>query len=82
MGANCGYGQFPDVERLAQEALTLPPGPERDALYREAERVAVENVMGIFIYHEGDELVTGEQVQGTYLDAFGNVILDTISLAG
>ena len=82
MGANCGYGQVPDVERLAQEALALPPGPERDALYREAERIAVENVLGIFLYHQGETMVVSKRVQGAYLDAFGNVILSSVSMAG
>jgi ABC-type transport system substrate-binding protein len=82
MGANCGYGQFPEVERLAQEALLLPVGPERDVLYREAERVAVENVLGIFLYHRGAAMVMNERVRGAYLDGFGNVRLESVSLEG
>ena len=78
--AACGFGQVPEAKELALQALTLPLGEERDALYREAERVIVENVLGIFVYHKGATLVVGENVQGAYLDAFNNVILDTVSL--
>jgi ABC-type transport system substrate-binding protein len=79
-GEACGFGQFPEVEDLALEALTLPQGPERDALYRQAERVAVENAMGIFLYHRSATLAWGPNVQGAYLNAYGEVYLHPISL--
>ncbi len=77
---NCGWTAVTEPKELALEALTLPLGPERDELYRQAERAAVENVLGIFLYHRGATLVTGENVQGAYLDPYNNVILDPVSL--
>lgn len=76
----CGLAGVTEPKELALEALTLPLGAERDELYRQAERAVVENVLGIFLYHRGATMVTGENVQGAYLDPYNNVILDTITL--
>jgi ABC-type transport system substrate-binding protein len=80
-GQGCGFGQFPRVEELALEALTLPLGPERDELYRQAERAAVEDAMSIFLYHRGATVAWGPNVQGVYLDPYNEVRLSPISLS-
>jgi ABC-type transport system substrate-binding protein len=80
--AACGFGQIPEVKELALQALRLPPGTERDGVYRQAERAIVENVLGIYVYHRGATLVVGENVQGAFLDSYNNVLLDPISLPG
>jgi ABC-type transport system substrate-binding protein len=79
-GEACGFGQFPRVEELALEALTLPLGPERDDLYRQSERAAVDDAMSIFLYHRGATLAWGPNVQGAYLDPYNEVRLYPISL--
>jgi ABC-type transport system substrate-binding protein len=80
--AACGFGQVPEVKQLAQQALSLPPGEARNELFRQTERAVVENVLGIYVYHRGATLVVGQNVQGAFLDSYGNVLLDPISLAG
>jgi ABC-type transport system substrate-binding protein len=80
-GKNCGMGLYPKVKELAQQALTLPLGTDRDNVYRQAEREAVDNVLGIFLYHRGATLVTSPKVQGAYLDGFNAVRLEPISMS-
>jgi len=80
-GQGCGYGQVPQVEELAVQAKSLPLGPERDELFRQAEREAVENVMGLFLFHRGQTLVWGANVEGAYLDANNEVRIFPISLS-
>jgi hypothetical protein len=46
------------------------------------ERVIVENVLGIYVYHRGATLVVGPNIQNAFLDSYGNVLLDPISLTG
>jgi ABC-type transport system substrate-binding protein len=81
MGEGCGFAQFPQVEELALEALTLPLGQERDDLYRQAERAAVDDAMSIFLYHRGATIAWGANVQGVYLDAYNEVRLSPISFS-
>lgn len=79
-GKACGFGQIPEPKELALKALTMPLGPERDQVYRDAERAVVDNAMSIFLYHRGATLVSGPNVQGAYLDAYNEVRLFPISL--
>lgn len=79
-GKACGYGQFPKVKELALKALTQPLGKDRDATYQAAQKEAVDNAEGIFIYHRGATLAWNANVQGAYLDALNAVKLTPISL--
>lgn len=78
-GKNCGYGQVPQVKDAALKALTLPLGAERDALYRQAEKDAVENALGVFLYHRGVSLAVSPKIQGAYMDGYNIVKLFPIS---
>jgi peptide/nickel transport system substrate-binding protein len=79
-GKNCGMGEYPHVKELAQQALTMLLGPDRDNVYREAEREAVDNAMGIFLYHRAATLAVASQVHGAYLDGYNAIRLYPISI--
>ena len=79
-GKACGLSKVPEVKNNALKALTLPLGKERDDLYRKAQSIAVEQAIGIFLYHQGATLAVGPNVNGVYLDATKIVKLYPISL--
>ena len=54
----------PAVDRLLDEADTLPLGPARLAKYRDAERQIVEDAAWLFLYHYTSRLLQKPHVRG------------------
>jgi oligopeptide transport system substrate-binding protein len=78
--AGCGFGKIPNYEEPARKALTLPLGKERDALYQQFEKAAVENAVGVFVYYFGRTLLVAPNVKGAWLDALSMIRLYPISI--
>ena len=49
-GPNSSNYQNPEFDRLYERAVGLPPSPERTNLYREMQRIVVEDAVWIFKY--------------------------------
>lgn len=52
--ANCGYGEVdvaPQITELYNRAISLPLGEERDAVFSEIEKIAIENVLILPVYN-------------------------------
>jgi ABC-type transport system substrate-binding protein len=49
-GPNSSNYQNPAYDALYEKSLTLPPGPERTAAYREMERIVVDDAVWIWRY--------------------------------
>lgn len=41
----------PEFDRLYEQTSVMPPSPERTRLYREAERIVIEDMPVAFVYH-------------------------------
>ena len=41
----------PEFDKIYEQVSVMPPGPERTALYRKAERIVMEDMPVAFIYH-------------------------------
>ncbi len=78
--AGCGFGKVPNFEDPAKKALTLPLGKDRDALYQQFQKNAVDNAVGVFVYHFGRTLLVAPNVKGAWLDGLNMVRLYPISV--
>lgn len=67
-GCNRAHYSNPGADRQIEAARALPPGPERLAAYRRAERFLVEDAPWVFLYHSGAHILVKPEVRG--LDRF------------
>ena len=71
---NCGYGDIsvaPELAALNQQAVSMPLGEERDAIFREIERIGVgEQIMILPIYHGKITMLVNSRL-GTVVDNLG-----------
>lgn len=73
---NCGYGTVdvaPQIEALYNEGISLPLGAERDAIFREIEQIAMDNVLILPIYHGATTRLVSSRLGGTPIDNNGTI---------
>ncbi len=81
---NCGYGDIdvaPEIADLYAQGISLPLGEERDAIFRQIESIAMENVMIIPVYHGATTRLVSSRLGGQPLDANGTMRFALIDLA-
>jgi len=64
----------PAVDNLIDRAQGLQNQAERLALYRQAQRLAVEDACWLFLYFYGDEALVKPHVKGLSLPALGEFL--------
>ena len=64
----------PEFDRLVDQARALPNLEDRLPLYREAERLAVEDAAWLFLYFYRDEALVKPYVRGLVLPALGDFL--------
>lgn len=73
---NCGYGEVevaPQIEALYNEAISLPLGAERDELFRQIERIAMDEVLILPVYHGATVRLVSSRLGGMPIDNNGTV---------
>ncbi len=78
-GFNSGYYSNPEVDRLLEEARRTTDQQRRAELYREAERIIVEDAPWAFVAHWKQNAVTTDAVQGFELQPSFFLLLDDVS---
>ena len=73
-GAGGNYSRYknPEFDRVLEEAGRQPDPERRKQLYREAERIAVDDAALLFFYAFQDEALVAPQVQGLILSPLGD----------
>lgn len=64
----------PDLDRLIDRAREAQDAPLRAALYRKAQRLAVEDACWLLLYFYGDETLVKPTVRGLTLPALGDFL--------
>jgi ABC-type transport system substrate-binding protein len=73
---NCGYGTVdvaPQIEALYNQGISLPIGAERDAIFREIERIAMDSVLIIPVYHGAASRLVSSRLGGMPIDNNGTI---------
>jgi ABC-type transport system substrate-binding protein len=81
---NCGYNNYPGADqviKLLAQGSTMPIGPDRDAVYRQAEKIAMDIAALIPIYHGTRSVLVNPRLQGTVVDADSYVRFAMITLS-
>ncbi len=65
---NLTHYQNPEVDKLLDEALRLPEGPDQRRGYSHAQKLIVEDAPMAFLYHATRMAVVGHRVQGLELN--------------
>jgi peptide/nickel transport system substrate-binding protein len=71
---NCGYGDVevaPEIQVLYDQGISMPFGPERDEIFREIERIAMENVLILPVYHGVSLTLVSSRLGGIPVDNQG-----------
>jgi peptide/nickel transport system substrate-binding protein/oligopeptide transport system substrate-binding protein len=73
----------PEFDRLVDQARTLSRWEDRLPLYRQAERIAVDDAVWLFLYYYQDEALVKPRVKGLFLPATGDHMarLDDVTLS-
>jgi peptide/nickel transport system substrate-binding protein/oligopeptide transport system substrate-binding protein len=69
---NCGYGDSPvakQIDDLLAKGSAMPVGPDRDAVYRQAEKLGLDLAVIIPIYHGTRSVLVNSRLGGTPVDA-------------
>jgi len=77
---NAGFYQNPRVDELLRKGRTTIEEKERIPLYREAQRLVVEDAPWIFVDHEVQISASSKRVQGFKLHPSFDLRVETISL--
>jgi peptide/nickel transport system substrate-binding protein/oligopeptide transport system substrate-binding protein len=87
LAGNFGRYANPRFDALLAEARAASDPGRRLALFRQAERLAVDDAAWLFLYHYGDDTLVKPYVKGLVIPAFGEflapyerVSLDTAAL--
>jgi len=72
-----------EFDRLIDRARVTRKDAERAALYRQAQRLAVDDACWLFLYYYGDEALVSPRVRGLTLPALGDFLapLSAVSVA-
>jgi len=80
---NCGYDKVdvaPQIADLYSKAVSLPLGDERDAAFREIEKLAIDNVLIVPIYNGATSRLVSSRVGGLPVDSSGTIRFAFITL--
>jgi peptide/nickel transport system substrate-binding protein len=81
---NCGYNDSPVVKQLGDllaQGSKMPVGPDRDAVYRQAEKLGMDLALVIPIYHGTRAALIDPKLGGTVIDANSIIRFDLIKPA-
>ena len=78
-GFNSGYYANPELDRLLEQARRSGDRDERGRLYRQAERIIVEDAPWAFVAHWKQNAVTTAAVRGFALEPSFFLLLDRVS---
>jgi peptide/nickel transport system substrate-binding protein len=80
---NCGYGTVdvaPEIDALYTQAISLPLGEERDAIFRQIERIAIDNVLIVPVYHGTTTRLVSSRLGVQPIDNNGTIRFASITL--
>jgi len=80
---NCGYGEVAvakQIDELYNKAISMPLGAERDSVFREIEKIAMDEVLIIPIFHRVTTYLVSSRLGGTPVDSAANRRFDLIDL--
>lgn len=80
---NCGYGEvdvYPQIQALYDQGIAMPLGEERDAIFLEIEKIAMENVLILPVYHGATSRLVNARLGGTPIDSNGTARFNLIEL--
>jgi peptide/nickel transport system substrate-binding protein/oligopeptide transport system substrate-binding protein len=72
MRQSCGYGQYEgvdEVKSLMAQASAMLPGADRDAVYRKAQKIAMDQAISIPIYFRSQSALISTTLDGAFVDA-------------
>ncbi len=72
MRSSCGYGEYngvTDVKSLLLKASEMQPGTDRNAMYRQAQQIAMQNAINVPIYYRSKSVLVNSAFEGAYVDA-------------
>lgn len=73
---NCGYGEVEvasQIEELYNQGISLPLGEERDAVFRQIEQIAMDQVLILPVYHGAATRLVSSRLGGMPIDNNGTV---------
>lgn len=73
---NCGYGTVdvaPQINELYNQGISMPLGPERDAIFQEIEKIAMDNVLIIPVYNGVTTRLISSRLGGMPIDNNGTL---------
>jgi ABC-type transport system substrate-binding protein len=71
---NCGYGEVEvaaQIQELYNQGISLPLGAERDAVFREIEQIAMDQVLILPVYHGVSTTLVNPRLGGIPVDNQG-----------
>lgn len=80
---NCGYGdveQAAEINDLYTQGISLPFGAERNAVFAQIEKIAIENVLIVPVYSGATTRLVSSRLGGMPVDANGMVRFALIDL--
>ncbi|MBL8130332.1 MAG: ABC transporter substrate-binding protein [Anaerolineae bacterium] len=80
---NCGYGEVDvaaEIDALYNQGISMPLGPERDAVFQQIEQVAMDNVLIVPVYHGATSRLVSSRLGGMPLDNNGVMRFALIAL--
>ena len=80
---NCGYGTVDvagQINDLYTQGISLPFGEERDAVFRQIEQIAMDNVLILPVYHGAFTRLVSSRLGGTPIDNNGTLRFALIDL--
>ncbi|MCC7449860.1 MAG: ABC transporter substrate-binding protein [Anaerolineae bacterium] len=83
MRSSCGYGDYPsiaEVKTILLKASEMQPGTDRNALYRQAQQIAMQHAISVPIYFRSKSVLIKSTLEGAYLDATLSINFANISV--
>ncbi|HEX2619537.1 MAG TPA: ABC transporter substrate-binding protein [Phototrophicaceae bacterium] len=81
---NCGYGDvdvYPQIKELYDQGVSMPLGADRDAVFRQIEQIAMDNVLILPVYHGVSTRLVSSRLGGTPVDNNGVMRFALIKLS-
>ncbi|MBK8027569.1 MAG: ABC transporter substrate-binding protein [Chloroflexi bacterium] len=73
---NCGYGDVDvagEIGTLYNQGISMPLGPERDAVFGQIEQIAMDNVLILPVYHGATSRLVRSRLGGMPIDNNGTI---------
>ena len=80
---NCGYGDVDvaaEIQELYNQGISMPLGEERDEVFRQIQKLAIDNVLILPVYNGATTRLVSPRVGGLPIDSAGTIRLDYIVL--